>query len=234
MPLREFSFALIALASQARSGLSLFQPQPFAPKFSCPSGCRFSNHLLPGRSDIPQQRSLTFRSPVLPASVCASQIFRAKWMPLQNCNLAVFRSPCPSLLIQLVPPQCGHLHIPFRTTDVRVALSGGFWRASLAASCKRCSLIRRCTSVSASGSETPTRLGAADAEFSKGCSFSFSRGIAVQAIQRTTRKDLIWRESDVIAGDHLPQRPTRRCLLIAGNVARKGGSHEQQWRQTHE
>ena len=75
-----------------------------------------------------------------------------------------------------------------RTTDVRVALSGGFWenpgcvswyptrrgtkrphgmanslgssrpitassRASLAASCKRCSLIRRCTSVSASGSE---------------------------------------------------------------------------------
>ena len=26
---------------------------------------------------------------------------------------AVFRSPCPSLLIQLVPPQCGHLHIPF-------------------------------------------------------------------------------------------------------------------------
>ena len=23
----------------------------------------------------------------------------------------------------------------------------------------------------------------------------------------------------------------RRCLLIAGNVARKGGSHEQEWRQ---
>ena len=26
---------------------------------------------------------------------------------------AVFRSPCPSLLIRLIPPQCGHLHIPF-------------------------------------------------------------------------------------------------------------------------
>ena len=37
MPRREFSFALIALASQfrapARSGLTLFQPQQFAPKF---------------------------------------------------------------------------------------------------------------------------------------------------------------------------------------------------------
>ena len=44
-------------------------------KISCPSGCRFSNRLLPGCSDIPQQRSLTFRSPVLPASVCASQKF---------------------------------------------------------------------------------------------------------------------------------------------------------------
>ena len=118
MPLREFSFALLGLASQfrapARSGLSLFQPQPFAPKFSCPSGCRFSNHLLLGRSDIPQQRSLMFRSPVLPASVCASQNFRAKWIELQpSLSNAVFWSPCPSLLIQLVPPQCGHLHIPF-------------------------------------------------------------------------------------------------------------------------
>ena len=54
---------------------------------SCPSGCRFSNRLLPECSDMPQQRSLTFRSPVLPALVCASQNFRAKWMPLRNCNL---------------------------------------------------------------------------------------------------------------------------------------------------
>ena len=101
MPLREFSFALVALASQfrapARSGLNLFQPQPFAPKFPA--------H-LPGCSDIPQQRSLTFRSPVLPPQ-CArakipSQMDAAPELQPSLSN-AVFRSPCPSLLIQLVP-----------------------------------------------------------------------------------------------------------------------------------
>ena len=96
--LTQMDAALGVLLCSSSSGISVprsctlrsqFVPasQPSAPKISCPSGCRFSNRLLPGCSDIPQQRSLTFRSPVLPASVCASQNFRAKWMPLRNCNL---------------------------------------------------------------------------------------------------------------------------------------------------
>ena len=143
MPLREFSFALIALASQfrapARSGLTLFQPQQFAPKISCPSGCRFSNRLLPGCSDIPQQRSLTFRSPVLPASVCASQNFRAKWMPLQNCNLHF-------------PMRCfGLLALPFRSSwSPLSAAICTFHLLSFAPSCRGRSPFQACPRLSSS------------------------------------------------------------------------------------
>ena len=85
-------------------------------KISCPSGCRFSNHLLPGCSDIPQQRSLTFRSPVLPPQ-CA----RAKISEPNGCRsrIATFTFQCgvsvslPFPSDPVGPSQCVHLHIPF-------------------------------------------------------------------------------------------------------------------------
>ena len=86
-------------------------------KNSCLSGCRFSNRLLPECSDIPQQCSFTFRSPFfLPALVS-----RAKISEPNGCRsgIATFTFQCgvsvslPFPSDPVIPPQYGHLHIPF-------------------------------------------------------------------------------------------------------------------------
>ena len=85
-------------------------------KNSCLSGCRFSNRLLPECSDIPQQCSLTFRSPFLPALVCANPKFPSQMDAAPALQPSLFNGvsvswPFPS--DPVIPPQCGHLHIPF-------------------------------------------------------------------------------------------------------------------------
>ena len=95
MPLREFSFALIALASQfrapARSGLTLFQPQPFAPKFpaqvDAASAIAFCLDALIYHSSALSRSGLQF---------CPPQCARAKISEPNGCRsrIATFTFQC--------------------------------------------------------------------------------------------------------------------------------------------